>query len=144
MAPNRADAGALNPLDAAEKIYQAALLHLYGPTRLPFLKNSHGGLIFGFAGLIFLIAAAGVPSLEKSNPGLPRLLQRATFPLGLVIVYGVGAELFTGYPMWLVMTALRRKGKMMEYVKGCIFPSSLSPPSDSPIWSSTCTWLLLA
>lgn len=120
MVPNRADAGALNLLDAAEKLYQTGLHHFYEPTQPTVLKNIYGGLIFGFAGLFSLIAAAGVPSFEKSNPGLPRLLQEATFPLGLVIVYGVSAELFTGYPMWLVMTALRRKGKMMEYVKGLV------------------------
>ena len=120
MGADKADAGALSPLDAAEKLFQTGLHHLYEPTQLTFLKNVYGGLLFGFAGLFSLIAAAGVPGLEESNPGLPKLLQGATFPLGLVIVYGVGAELFTGYPMWLVMTALRRKGKIVYYMKSLV------------------------
>ena len=110
MSPNKANAGALSPLDAAEQLYQTGLHHLYEPTQLTFLKNIYGGLLFGFAGLFSLIAAAGIPSLEQSNPGLPKLIQGATFPVGLVIIYFVGAELFTGYPMWLAMTALRKKG----------------------------------
>ena len=114
MSPTKADSGALNPLDAAEQLYETGLHHLYEPTQLTFLKNIYGGLLFGFAGLFSITAAAGVPGLEESNPGLPKLVQGATFPLGLVIVYFVGAELFTGYPMWLAMTALRRKGKTMQ------------------------------
>lgn len=90
------------------------------PPSSPSSNTSREALFSVLAGLFPLIAAAGVPSLEKSNPGRPRLVQGATFPLGLVIVYVVGAELFTGYPMWLVMTALRRKGKMMQYVKGLL------------------------
>ena len=120
MSPNKANAGALSPLDAAEQLYQTGLHHLYEPTQLTFLKNIYGGLLFGFAGLFSLIAAAGVPSLEKSNPGLPKLLQGATFPVGLVIVYFVGAELFTGYPMWLAMTALRKKGDPLQYAKSLV------------------------
>ena len=110
---NKANAGALSPLNAAEQLYQTGLHHLYESSQLTFLKNVYVGLLFGFAGLVSLIAAAGVPSLEESNPGLPKLLQGATFPVGLVIVYFVGAELFTGYPMWLAMTALRKKGKTL-------------------------------
>ena len=120
MSPNKANAGALSPLDAAEQLYQTGLHHLYEPTQLTFLKNIYGGLLFGFAGLFSLIAAAGIPSLEKSNPGLPKLLQGATFPVGLVIIYFVGAELFTGYPMWLAMTALRKKGDALQYVKSLV------------------------
>ena len=120
MSPNKANAGALSPLDAAEQLYQTGLHHLYEPTQLTFLKNIYGGLLFGFAGLFSLIAAAGVPSLEESNPGLPKLIQGATFPAGLVIIYFVGAELFTGYPMWLAITALRKKGDTLQYVKSLV------------------------
>lgn len=40
--------------------------------------------------------------------------------MGLVVIYFIGAELFTGYPMWLAMTALRRQGKPLQYVKGLV------------------------
>ena len=47
-------------------------------------------------------------------------MQGVTFPVGLVIIYFIGAELFTGYPMWLAMTALRRKGEPLQYVKSLL------------------------
>lgn len=120
MSPNKANTGALSPLDAAEQLYQTGLHHLYEPSQLTFLKNVYGGLLFGFSGLFSLIVSTGIPSLAENNPGLPKLLQGATFPVGLVIVYFVGAELFTGYPMWLAMTALRKKGDPLQYVKSLV------------------------
>ena len=56
-----------------------------------------------------LVSAAECPDLEESNPGLVRLLQGATFPIGLVIIWFVGAELYTSYPMRLAVTALQRR-----------------------------------
>ena len=49
------------------------------------------------------------------SPGIERLLQGITFPVGLVIIYFVGAELYTGYPMWFAITALERKGTPWLY-----------------------------
>ena len=118
--PDKASAGALNPLDATDEIYGTGLHHLYEPTQLTFLKNVYGGLLFSFAGLFALISAAGSPALEQSNPGLVRLLQGATFPVGPVIIYFIGAELYTGYPMWLAMTALQRKGRPLQYIKSLV------------------------
>lgn len=110
-----AEAGALNPSEATDELYENGLRHLFEATHVTFLKNVYGGLLFGFAGLFSLIVAAGSPGLEESNPGLARLLQGFTFPSGLVIIYFIGAELFTGYPMWLMITALQRKGKLTQY-----------------------------
>lgn len=115
-----ASAGALGPLDATNELLENGLHHLTEPTQLIFLKNVCGGLLFSFAGLFALIAAAGCPGLGESNPGLTRLLQGATFPVGLVIIYLIGAELHTGYPMWLTITALQRKGKAIQYAKSLV------------------------
>ncbi|TKA81956.1 hypothetical protein B0A49_02533 [Cryomyces minteri] len=110
--------GALSPGEATEQLYQTGIHHLEEATQLTFLKNVYGGLLLSFGGLFSIIASAGCPGLEESNPGLVRLLQGITFPVGLVVVYFVGAELFTGYPMWLAMTALQRRGRPIEYVRG--------------------------
>lgn len=92
-----ASSGALNPPDATDKLYESGLHHLFEATPLVFLKNVYGGLLFGFAGLFSLIAAAGCPGLEESNPGIARLLQGITFPAGLVITYFIGAELYVSH-----------------------------------------------
>ena len=102
------------PLAAVHDLYTNGLHHLYEPTQLALLKNIYGGLLFSFAGLFSLVATCGSPGLE---PGLQRLLQGATFPLGLVVAYFIGAELFTGYPMWLAICALQRKGKPVQYLR---------------------------
>lgn len=110
-----AEAGALNPSSATDELYENGLHHLFEATQITFLKNIYGGLLFGFAGLFSLIVAAGCPGLEESNPGLARLLQGIAFPSGLVIIYFIDAELYTGYPMWLMITGLQRKGKPTQY-----------------------------
>lgn len=88
-----AGVGLLSPPDAAVETYENGLDHLYAATHLSFVKNINGGILFSFAGLFSIIASAGLPGLEESNPGIPRLVQGATFALGIVIVYFVGAEL---------------------------------------------------
>ena len=77
-----ASSGAKSPLDAAEDLLETGLHHLFEPTQLTFLKNVYGGLLFGFGGLFAMVAAAGSPGLQHSNPGLVRLIQGATFPAG--------------------------------------------------------------
>lgn len=127
--PDDSSSGALSPLDATHSLHRVGLHHLFEPAQLTFLKNLYGGILFSLGGHFSLIAAAGSPGLAESNPGLVRLLQGATFPVGLVIVYGVGAELFTGYPMWLAMAALDRKGSPVLYVRALIFSWVCSPAS---------------
>lgn len=117
MATSKAVSGALTPLDAAEFLYQNGLHHLSEPAQLTFLKNIYGALLLSLAGHISLIAANGLPGLAQNNPSIPKIVQGALFPIGLVITYFIGAELYTGFPMWLAMTALRRKGRVVDYVK---------------------------
>ncbi|MCJ1311909.1 hypothetical protein MMC25_005582 [Agyrium rufum] len=113
--------GALSPKDATEEVFKTGLHHLHEPTHLTFIKNVYGGLLFGYCGLFSLIVSKGSPGLESSAPGIVRLLQGMTFPAGLILVYFVGAELFTGYPMWCTMIALSRQGKPNQYVRSLIF-----------------------
>ena len=85
--------GVLSPPDATTEIYENGLSHLYAASYLSFVKNINGGILFSFAGLFSLIASASLPEIRESNPGFRRLVQGATFSLGIVIVYFVGAEL---------------------------------------------------
>ncbi|THW37530.1 Formate/nitrite transporter [Aureobasidium pullulans] len=112
--------GALTPRKAAEKTLETGVHHLEEDLQLTFLKNVYGALLVSAGGLLSLTITTGSPGLSESNPGLPRILQGLTFPIGLVLVYLVGAELYTGYPMWFVMTALERKGKPLQYIRSAI------------------------
>jgi formate/nitrite transporter FocA (FNT family) len=92
--------GALSPRKAAENTLETGVHHLEEDLQLTFLKNVYGALLVSAGGLLSLTLVTGTPGLSESNPGLPRILQGLAFPIGLVMVYLVGAELYTGYPMW--------------------------------------------
>ncbi|KAI6858342.1 Formate/nitrite transporter [Hortaea werneckii] len=111
--------GGLTPEDAAIETLHIGLHHLCETVELAFLKNVYGGLLLSAGGLLALVLATGFPDFD-SSPGLSRLLQGTAFPVGLIVVYFLGAELFTGYPMWLAMTALDRKGFAFEYFRSTL------------------------
>jgi formate/nitrite transporter FocA (FNT family) len=98
--PSIMSSGALSPQEAAEKTLETGHHHLTEALQLTFLKNIYGGMLLGAAGILSLTLTTGSPGLTDANPGLHRVLQACTFPIGLVLVYFIGAELFTGYPMW--------------------------------------------
>jgi len=95
-----ASSGALPPPKAAADVLETGKHHLAESLQLTFLKNVYGGLLLSAGGLLSLTLATGTPSATESNPGIARLLQGAAFPIGLILVYLVGAELCTGYPMY--------------------------------------------
>ncbi|KAI6808056.1 Formate/nitrite transporter [Hortaea werneckii] len=111
--------GGLTPEDAAHETLEIGMHHLCETVELAFLKNIYGGLLLSAGGLLALVLATGFPDFD-SSPGLSRLLQGTAFPVGLIVVYFLGAELFTGYPMWLAMTALDRKGFAFEYFRSTL------------------------
>ena len=109
--------GALSPVEAAHATLSTGLEHLSEPILLAFVKNIYGALLISAGSLLANILGAGIPSIANSNPGIQRLIQGSAFPLGLIFVYLVGAELYTGYPMWYAMTALAREGKPLQYLR---------------------------
>ncbi|MCM1505092.1 MAG: formate/nitrite transporter family protein [Muribaculum sp.] len=64
------------------------------------------GIYIAFGGTLSLILGYGFPELSASNPGLQKLLSGVAFPVGLILVVVLGAELFTGnnallMPYWM-------------------------------------------
>lgn len=118
MAPQT---GALIPPEASEAVLSTGIHHLREPLTVTFIQNIYGALLLSAGGLLSITVGAGFAGIqEQNNPGIQRLLQGASFPLGLVLVYLVGAELFTGYPMWYTMAMLERKGRPIQYIRGAI------------------------
>ncbi|KAI5364912.1 Putative formate/nitrite transporter, aquaporin [Septoria linicola] len=112
--------GTLPPHEAAIAVLHTGIEHLSNPLTTTFIQNVYGALLLSSGGLFSILLGGGVAGLDPDNAGIERLLHGVAFPFGLVLVYLVGAELFTGYPMWYVMTALERKGSPMQYVNGAI------------------------
>lgn len=68
-----------------------------------------GGIFISMGGLLSLLVSSGMPLLTDGNPGLSKLLAGASFPLGLILVVFMGAELFTGNNAHLIPAALSRR-----------------------------------
>lgn len=54
------------------------------------------GAYIAIGGILSIMVGYGFPEISSTNPGLQRFLCGAMFPLGLILVVVLGAELFTG------------------------------------------------
>lgn len=67
------------------------------------------GAYIALGGTFSLIAGYGFPEAAAANPALQRLVSGATFPLGLILVVVLGAELFTGNNAMLIPAFMQRR-----------------------------------
>ncbi len=67
------------------------------------------GAFIAFGGTLSLIIGYGFPGLCSENPAIQRLLSGCMFPIGLILVVVLGAELFTGNNALLVPAFMRRR-----------------------------------
>ncbi|MFD1294170.1 formate/nitrite transporter family protein [Lutibacter holmesii] len=67
------------------------------------------GAYISFGGLLAIIIGGGSPGIAAENPGLTKFFFGAAFPLGLILVVVVGAELFTGNNAYFIPNVLAKK-----------------------------------
>lgn len=67
------------------------------------------GVYIAFGGTLSLIIGYGFPGVTADNPALQKLLSGAMFPVGLILVVVLGAELFTGNNAVLVPSMMQRR-----------------------------------
>lgn len=67
------------------------------------------GAYIALGGALSIVAGYGFPAATASNPSLQRLLSGLVFPIGLMLVVVLGAELFTGNNALLMPPLLRHK-----------------------------------
>ncbi|MDE7024704.1 MAG: formate/nitrite transporter family protein [Paramuribaculum sp.] len=93
-------------LAAAHKagLAKAEITRQYG--RLAILSVLAGCYI-AFGGVLSLIVGYGFPEITAHNPAMQKLLSGCVFPIGLILVVVLGAELFTGNNAILMPPALR-------------------------------------
>lgn len=86
-----------------------------GANKLSLQSDSYGrfalltilaGIYIAFGATLSLIVGYGFPEAAASNPALQKILSGAVFPIGLILVVVLGAELFTGnnallMPYWM-------------------------------------------
>lgn len=66
------------------------------------------GAYISLGGILSMTLGFGFPELTATNPALQRLLSGAAFPIGLILVVVLGAELFTGNNAVLIPSMIKR------------------------------------
>ncbi len=67
------------------------------------------GCYISLGGILSLVVGYGFPGITAGNPALQKLLSGAMFPIGLILVVILGAELFTGNNALLVPSLMSRR-----------------------------------
>jgi formate/nitrite transporter len=79
------------------------------------------GAFIAFGGLLAIMIGGGIPGIAAANPGIARLLFGAAFPLGLILVVLVGAELFTGNTALFMPSILNKKQAISAMMRNWFF-----------------------
>ena len=79
------------------------------------------GAYIAFGGLLAIIVGGGSPGIAAENPGITKFLFGATFPIGLILVVVVGAELFTGNNAYFVAMGFEHSIANMFFIPLAIF-----------------------
>ncbi len=74
-----------------------------------FIQAIQAGAFIAFGGILSVIVGFGFPEITSSNPSLQRLLSGCMFPIGLILVVVLGAELFTGNNALLIPGLMKRQ-----------------------------------
>ncbi len=75
------------------------------------------GAYIALGGVLSIIIGFGFPEFSASNPGLQRLMSGLVFPIGLMLVVILGADLFTGNNALLVPPAMSRRIGLLAVLK---------------------------
>lgn len=78
------------------------------------------GAYIALGGVLSLIVGYGFPGITAENPSLQRLLSGCMFPIGLILVVILGAELFTGNNAMLIPALMKRRISVLDIVRNWI------------------------
>ena len=67
------------------------------------------GAYIALGGVLSIVIGFGFPDITSANPGMQRLLSGLVFPIGLMLVVVLGADLFTGNNALLMPPLLERR-----------------------------------
>lgn len=67
------------------------------------------GAYIALGGILSMTLGFGFPEITSQNPALQRILSGAAFPIGLILVVVLGAELFTGNNAVLIPSMMQRR-----------------------------------
>ena len=85
-------------------------------TRQLIAGSALAGAYIALGGALSIIIGYGFPGVTAENPGLQRLLSGLVFPVGLMLVVVLGADLFTGNNALLVPPLLQHRLKVSRVI----------------------------
>ncbi|MDE6267076.1 MAG: formate/nitrite transporter family protein [Muribaculaceae bacterium] len=78
------------------------------------------GCYIALGGALSLIIGFGFPEISASNPGLQKILSGAMFPIGLILIVTLGAELFTGNNALLIPAYMTRQCSLKDIIRNWV------------------------
>ncbi|MCH5221557.1 MAG: formate/nitrite transporter family protein [Muribaculaceae bacterium] len=101
------------PLRTPQEIQQTAFEAGINKAKRPIGRLIVGSVLAGafiaLGGVLSIITGYGLPELTAGNPAVQRIVSGLFFPIGLMLVVVLGADLFTGNNALLVSPLLKRQ-----------------------------------
>lgn len=97
------------PAETVEAALAAGTVKATGSTGRRIVGSIAAGAYIALGGTLSIIIGFGFPEITANNPGLQRLLSGLVFPIGLMLVVILGADLFTGNNALLVPPLIRKR-----------------------------------
>ncbi|KAM7202675.1 Formate/nitrite transporter domain containing protein [Rhypophila sp. PSN 637] len=107
--------GVYTPEEAIELVSRAGVKKGTMRPDKVFMSAVSAGCLLSFAGAV-MVSVTAAPWYQENAPGLIRMVGGLVFPLGLVMIFLTGADLFTGTNMYTGVAALHGRlsvGKML-------------------------------
>ncbi len=79
------------------------------------------GAYIALGGILSMIVGFGFPELSAANPAVQKLLSGCMFPIGLILVVTLGAELFTGNNALLIPSFMRKSHNFSTILRNWAF-----------------------
>ena len=79
------------------------------PLSILIAQSIQAGMFIAFGGILSILIGFGFPEITAANPSLQKLLSGLMFPIGLILVMFLGAELFTGNNAVLIPGLMQRR-----------------------------------
>ena len=90
---------------------------------MPGIKMFHqafmGGLYIGVGGLLSLTISSGLAGAAALNPGVPRFVFGALFPMNLLLIHCTGGSLFTGNAGMVSAAVCEGRATVGQWFRAC-------------------------
>ena len=81
------------------------------------IQAVQAGAFIAFGGIMSLIVGFGFPEITEANPAMQKLFSGMVFPIGLILVVVLGAELFTGNNALLIPAYMNRQCSVRQILR---------------------------